>query len=90
MLEVRGIAEYETYSLDSGRSRRGGEEKGAEFSELLHVGGNGEDAGSVPNIQKGAVIGGLGKSGMEYSMYDHSGIRTPAGLHVGRNLNVQR
>ena len=89
MIEIRGIAEYEAYSVGGGRSKRGGENQGAEFNELLQVGGERGNAGQASEVRKEAVIGGFGISGMEYAVYDHSGNRFLSGVHVGRNLDVE-
>ena len=89
MIEIRGITEYETFSHGSGRSRKGGEKEGAEFSELLHVGEEGKTDGSVLVKRMETERGAGPVSGMEFVTYDISGNRFLSGMHVGRNLDVE-
>ena len=89
MLEIRSIAEYETFSQGSGRSRKGGENQGAEFNELLYVGEGRKTADSVSKTRTESDDGISPVSGMEFVAYDDSGKRSLSGVHVGRNLDVE-
>ena len=87
MLEVRGIANYEKFSHQSGKSR-GGEGDGAEFSHLIHAGEDGNDPRAVSEKRNTVENGIVSESGQEVVTYDISGRLSLRGAYVGRNFNV--
>jgi hypothetical protein len=88
MIEIRGLSEYEAFSQGSGRSRKRGEEQGAEFNKLLHGGEERMVAGSVSNDRtpSDGAVQAVSEKGM--FVYDGSGKQFLSLMHVGRNLDV--
>lgn len=89
MLEIRGLAEYKAFSGGSGRSRKGEENQGAGFSEMLHVGGERKAAASVPDALKESDRGGSHVLKTDLVGYDVFGKRFFPGMEAGRNLDVE-
>jgi hypothetical protein len=89
MLEIRGIAEYKTFSQGSGKSLKGGENQGAEFRELLYGGEGRKTARSGSDERGNTERGASSLFGMAFAVYDGSGKRSLSGIHIGRNLDVE-
>ena len=88
MVEIRGIGEYKTFSGGSERSRRGQANDGAEFSKLVHAGGD-SPTDARPTAPRGEDDGGRPRpGGLESAVYDGSGKLFPAGVQAGRLIDV--
>ncbi len=88
MVEIRGIGEYRTYSGGSDRSKKGGANQGAEFSELVNTGEDRrtEAQTASPNGESGR--GYAIETESASAVYDGTGRPLRTGLFAGRLLDV--
>ena len=88
MVEVRGIGEYRMYSGGSDRSKKGGANQGAEFSELVNTGDDrrAEAQTDLPSGENGR--GSSIETESVSAVYDGTGRPLRTGLFAGRLLDV--
>ncbi len=88
MIEIRGIGEYIRYSGGSDRSKKGGANQGAEFSELVNTDDN-RKADVKTLAPEGEEQRLTIESETESAVYDGMGRPLRSGLFAGRLFDVQ-